>query len=65
MALGGEDGSIKIWNLTDDSLLENISGHKNAVDLLSFSENGYYFASGSKKDNVVHIWDLRNQIRTI
>lgn len=47
MALGGHDGSIKIWNLTDDSLLENMNDHKLPVDLLSFSENGYYFASGS------------------
>jgi len=27
MALGGTDGTIKIWNMTDDTLLENIKAH--------------------------------------
>jgi hypothetical protein len=27
LAIGGDDGYIKIWNLTNDSLLENIKGH--------------------------------------
>jgi WD40 repeat protein len=48
MAVGATDGTIKIWNLTDDTLLENLQAHKGEADLLSFSENGYYFSSGSR-----------------
>jgi hypothetical protein len=36
---------------------------KEAADKISFSENGYMFASGSTKDGIVKIWDLRNQMR--
>jgi len=28
MAVGATDGTIKIWNLTDDTLLENLQAHK-------------------------------------
>lgn len=34
MAVGGTDGTIKIWNMTDDSVLENLKAHK---------VNFYYF----------------------
>ena len=27
MALGSQDGYVKIWNLTDDTLLENMQAH--------------------------------------
>ena len=35
MALGAADGTIKIWNLTDDSLLENLKAHKVCNNTLS------------------------------
>lgn len=28
MAIGATDGTIKIWNMTDDSVLENLKAHK-------------------------------------
>lgn len=58
MALAGQDGAVKLWNLCDDSLLDNIKAHENSVTCLGFSENGYYFASGSNEE--VKVWDLRN-----
>ena len=33
--------------------------NKGEVDSLVFSENGYYFATGSTQQGVVNVWDLR------
>ena len=39
MALAAQDGTIKIWNLTDDSLLENLTAHK--VELIGCDQEIY------------------------
>ena len=57
---GTEDGKIRIWDVRDDSTLAgNLQSHDKAVTSLSFSENGYYLATGSKSDPTVNVFDLR------
>lgn len=36
-----------------------MEAHGKFVDTISFSNNGFYFASGSNIENSIKIWDLR------
>lgn len=50
---------LKIWDLSTQKSVFTFDAHKNGVNSISFSENGYYVATSGNKDNVVKIWDLR------
>ena len=57
---GTDDGKIRIWDARDDSTLAGtLDSHAKPVTTLSFSENGYFLATGSKQDPTVNIFDLR------
>lgn len=58
---GTDDGKIRIWDVRDDANLAATleSTPSKPVTTLSFSENGYYLACGSKQDPTVNILDLR------
>jgi pre-mRNA-processing factor 19 len=58
---GTQDGKLRIWDARDDkSLAASLDGlDGNPVTTLSFSENGYYLAAGSKTHANVDIFDLR------
>jgi len=58
-ALGGADGSIKIWKIGSNTLIAQLEGHKLEVSQLQFSENGIILASASSTEGIVHIWNLR------
>jgi WD40 repeat protein len=47
--------SILVWDLTRDSRLDGLTGHKGDVTSLAFSQEGLRLASGSS-DRTVRIW---------
>jgi len=54
----GVDQVVRIWDIKSQQNVASFEGHTGAVNCLSFSENGYYLATGSA-DATVKIWDLR------
>ncbi|WP_342267925.1 pentapeptide repeat-containing protein [Candidatus Tisiphia endosymbiont of Empis tessellata] len=51
---------VKIWNIKDYMLLQNIAGHStNVIRCLSYSPDGKYLASGSE-DCTVKIWNVED-----
>ncbi|KAF1832964.1 WD40 repeat-like protein [Decorospora gaudefroyi] len=56
-AVGYADGSIRIWDARTSTVILSFNGHKSAVTVLAFDENGVRLASGSKDTDIV-IWDL-------
>lgn len=50
---------MKIWDLSSQENAATFEGHSDGINSISFSQNGYYLASSSAKDNVVKVWDLR------
>lgn len=57
LAVGYEDGSIKIWDMISGTVLINFQGHKSAITILRFDAEGTRLISGSKDSNII-FWDL-------
>jgi pre-mRNA-processing factor 19 len=54
------DDIVRIFSLQDKlQNVANFKGHAGKVTAMSFSENGYFLASGDEK-GVVKLWDLRH-----
>jgi len=56
-AVGYADGSVRLWNYEDSSILMTLQGHRSAVSCLAFDRSGHLLASGSSDTDVV-IWDI-------
>jgi len=55
----GTSKLVRVWDIKKPgSPATNFEGHTGTVTSLSFSENGYYLATGAT-DATVKIWDLR------
>merc|ERR1711907_43128 len=57
LATGVGDSRIRIWDIKAQQNVATFEGHSAAVVNVSFSENGYYMASGD--GSAVKLWDLR------
>lgn len=57
IAIGYEDGSIRVLNYETNELKCSFVGHKTAITSLCFDEAGMRIASGSK-DTDLAIWDI-------
>jgi len=53
---GSDDKKIKVWNISDNSLLEEFNGHEDGVVSLEFCDGNLY--SGSF-DHSIRSWDLK------
>lgn len=53
---GGEDGKVKVWNLSNGQLIKTINAHSATVNALKFSPDGNYLLS-ALADQMLHIWD--------
>ncbi|KAK2557967.1 WD repeat-containing protein 3 [Acropora cervicornis] len=53
LAVGYEDGTIKLWRLETKSSQVTFSGHKSGVSVLKFDESGGRLVSGSRDTDVI------------
>ncbi|KAM8976599.1 WD repeat-containing protein 3 isoform 2-T2 [Pelodytes ibericus] len=60
LAVGYEDGSIRIFSLLSGGVGITFNGHKEAVTTLSYDHLGGRLVSGSKDTNVI-VWDVINE----
>jgi WD40 repeat protein len=56
-ALSGDDGTIILCSPVTGKSVKKLSGHKRAVDSLSFSPDSSKLASGSS-DHTIRVWDV-------
>lgn len=57
VATGGDDRTIKLWEVATGELLQTLSGHSWAVAALSFTAEGQILVSGSW-DGTVKLWAI-------
>lgn len=55
-AVGHEDGSIRSWDSSTNSIVSRFNGHRKAVTALSFDNDGLKLASGSLDTDLI-VWD--------
>jgi len=62
LGTGHNHGLISLWDMNTQEIAINLNTN-DAKDIskITFSENGYYFASAAKSSNSVNLWDLRKQ----
>jgi len=53
---GSDDKKIKVWNIADNSLLEEFCGHEDGVVALEFCDGNLYTGSF---DHSIRTWDLK------
>lgn len=56
IAVGYEDGVVRLFDLHSGECLVTFSGHKSAVTCLSFDTDGMRLVSGAKDTNII-VWD--------
>ncbi len=56
---GSNDSTVKLWDISSENNIENITIHKNAIYDVQFSKDGNLFGSCSKE--LICIWDMRNR----
>lgn len=61
LAAGYNDGSVRIWNLSDHSCTVTLRGHGSPISYMAFDKEGVRLASGSRDGDIV-IWDLVSEL---
>lgn len=56
-AVGYSDGTVRLWDYKDGTILQTLQGHKSAVSCLTFDRTGHFIASGSSDTDIV-LWDV-------
>ena len=59
LASGSSDNTVKLWSMTDYSLVKTLTGHTGSVNSVAISSDCKILASGSS-DSTVKLWDLTN-----
>jgi U4/U6 small nuclear ribonucleoprotein PRP4 len=59
LATGGDDGTIKIWDLRRRKMAASLPAHSNLVTRLRFASSGEYLASSSF-DGTAKLWSCRD-----
>ncbi len=57
VAVGYDDGSVRLWDAKMATVIISFNGHRSAVTHLAFDAAGVRLASGSKDTDVI-VWDL-------
>jgi len=61
LAMGFENGKIRLWQSFDGTLLNTLEGHSEAIDHLIFSADGQVLVS-SAWDNIIRTWGVAEGI---
>ena len=57
LVTGGDDRTIKLWDVATGKMLHNFAGHTDTILCLAFSHDGRRIVSGSY-DRTVRVWGL-------
>jgi len=57
---GGNDRTVKVWQLANGRLLHTLEAHTNGVFALAYSPDGQFLATGGA-DRVIHLWRADGQ----
>jgi WD40 repeat protein len=57
LASGGEDRTVRLWDVEKHTLLATLSGHIAPVRMVAFSPDGRMLLSGSE-DGTVRLWEI-------
>ncbi|XP_075219511.1 WD repeat domain 62 isoform X2 [Lycorma delicatula] len=60
----GHVPSVRVWDLSDNSLVSEFPGHKYGINCVAFSPSQKYVVSvGSQHDMIVNVWDWRSGVK--
>lgn len=60
VAVGHEDGTIRLWSISTGEELVTFSGHRSAVNALLFIEDALQLVSGANDTDLI-VWDIVNE----
>lgn len=60
-AVGYQDGSIRVWSASSQSVVVTFNGHKSAISSLAWDLDGTRLASGSKDTDII-VWDVIGEV---
>ncbi|MEZ4866015.1 MAG: BTAD domain-containing putative transcriptional regulator [Caldilineaceae bacterium] len=58
LAVGANDGNIRLWRLADGQLVDTLTGHPSTVVALAFSPDGRLLVSSSGSHGALYLWDV-------
>jgi WD40 repeat protein len=61
LAVGDEQGLIRLWNTTTWAVESELKGHNGSVGGLAFAPDGTTLVSGGASDNSVRVWKLSSR----
>jgi WD40 repeat protein/predicted Ser/Thr protein kinase len=60
LATAGQDGTVRLWDVSDGRQLGLLRGHEREVHVVAFSPDGQTLASGSS-DHTLRLWDVNTR----
>jgi len=58
LAVGANDGNIRLWRLTDGQFANILTGHQSTVVSVAFSPDGHHLVSSSESHGPIYLWDV-------
>jgi WD40 repeat protein len=57
LATGGDDGTVRIWDVTTGQQVANLTGHKGDCSIVAVAPDGTWLAIRDRDDRAVRVWD--------